>query len=367
MQDSNSSKGSINHSPVGADGSGEQPEVSVIIPAYNTETYIEAAIASALNQTCTNLEVVVVDDASTDQTAALVAQIPDPRVRLIRQSHNQGAAVARNRALAAARGRWVAVLDSDDWYAPERLEVLLREAIAADVDMIADDLYYIRDGESEPWTTLIRRTGEQIDTPRFIDAAEYAASDIPGRPGLHLGFTKPMIKRSLLLTHQIRYDDEIRLGQDFFFYLKCLTHGARFLLYPHAYYFYRARLGSLVRKSQLDRLEQNCQGLLNQLERQVVRQNPALTAALQEKLKVCQRNRAYYRVVEPLKQRRWGAALKAAVRHPYFIVHALSPKNFAARAAGRRQRAALNASLAARSPTSSSSSLPQDVSNPTDP
>ncbi|MEB3360077.1 MAG: glycosyltransferase family 2 protein [Synechococcales bacterium] len=361
MQDLNASKYPTNSPMIGLGGSGDGPEVSVIIPAYNTEAYIETAIASALNQTLTNLEVVVVDDASTDQTATLAEQIDDPRLRVIRLPYNQGAAVARNRALDAAHGRWVAVLDSDDWYAPERLEVLLKRAIAADVDMIADDLYYVQDGASEPWTTLIRRSGERVDAPRLIEAADYVTSDLPGRSGLHLGFAKPIIKRSLLVTHRIRYDDAIRLGQDFFFYLKCLAHGAKFLLYPQAYYFYRARPGSLVSKSQLERLEQACQGLLAQLETEVVRQNPALTAALEKKLQVCQRNRAYYRVVEPLKQRRFGAALKAAIRHPYFLVHALSPQTFAARAAARDRRpapaAASSPSLGVPSP-----SLHQDIS-----
>ena len=98
------------------------PTVSVIVPLYNGAPFIEAALASALAQTYDDLEVVVVDDGSTDVGPALVERMAelDGRVRLVRQE-NAGVAAARNAAIAAARGTYVAPLDADDMWYPEKL------------------------------------------------------------------------------------------------------------------------------------------------------------------------------------------------------------------------------------------------------
>lgn len=95
--------------------------VSVIIPVYNDETYIGQAIDSVLAQTYRDLEIVVVDDASTDETPRLV-QAFGKAVRYVRLDKNQGVAVARNTGLSLASGRYVAFLDSDDCWLPTKIE-----------------------------------------------------------------------------------------------------------------------------------------------------------------------------------------------------------------------------------------------------
>ncbi|MDB5418770.1 MAG: glycosyl transferase family 2 [Phenylobacterium sp.] len=99
------------------------PLVSVIVPAYNAQAFVGRTLASLRAQTLSDFEAIVVDDGSSDATAAVVseAMAADPRFRLIRQA-NGGVAVARNRALAEARGRYVANLDSDDLWRPQFLE-----------------------------------------------------------------------------------------------------------------------------------------------------------------------------------------------------------------------------------------------------
>ena len=113
-------------------GGQETPLVSVVIPAYNRAGLIGRAIDSVLQQTHADLEVIVVDDASTDNTGEVVKAIGDTRIRYIRCERNAGASAARNTGIAAAAGRFVAFLDSDDVWMPEKLTLQLAVLLACD-------------------------------------------------------------------------------------------------------------------------------------------------------------------------------------------------------------------------------------------
>jgi glycosyltransferase involved in cell wall biosynthesis len=97
------------------------PKVSVVIPTYNRADLLRVAIQSALGQTFPDLEILVVDDGSTDSTPQVVRQVRDPRLIYIRQPHSGLPAVARNTGLRQARGEYIAFLDSDDLWLPEKL------------------------------------------------------------------------------------------------------------------------------------------------------------------------------------------------------------------------------------------------------
>ena len=99
----------------------DRPTVSVVIPTYNRANFLPATIQSVLDQTFSDFEILVIDDGSTDNTDQIVRQISDDRVIYIRQSHSGLPAVGRNKALAHARGRYIAFLDSDDLWLPQKL------------------------------------------------------------------------------------------------------------------------------------------------------------------------------------------------------------------------------------------------------
>ncbi|MBP2097201.1 glycosyltransferase family 2 protein [Enterococcus rivorum] len=98
--------------------------VSIIMPAYNCEKYIQTAIQSVINQTYLVWELIVVDDHSTDQTLAIARSIADnePRISIIELSNNQGGALARNKGIKKAQGKYIAFLDSDDVWGKEKLQ-----------------------------------------------------------------------------------------------------------------------------------------------------------------------------------------------------------------------------------------------------
>lgn len=96
--------------------------VSIIMPSYNTASFIEETIQSVLNQTYTNWELIIVDDCSTDNTNEVVDTIKDCRIHYLKNEKNSGAAISRNKALREAKGQWIAYLDSDDLWMPEKLE-----------------------------------------------------------------------------------------------------------------------------------------------------------------------------------------------------------------------------------------------------
>jgi succinoglycan biosynthesis protein ExoO len=282
------------------------PKVSVVMPAYNTARYIQQAIDSVLTQTEQNLEVIVVDDASTDNTVEVVKNFSDDRIKLLVNERNRGDGYSRNQALRAATGEWIALLDSDDWYAsPIRLERLLEVAKAETADFVADDVYFIHDGEQQPFSTLFS-VGEQFDRPKAIDAITVIESNAkPARYSPHYGLTKPLIKRSFLAHNQIEYHETLKVVADLHFYMKCLANGARFMIIPEAYYFYRrTRQGSIVNKSnRLQQLEPLRQLALDLLQQEYVKHNAALSASISKFLTVIEQSLDYHRVIQPIKER----------------------------------------------------------------
>lgn len=112
--------------------------VSVVMPAYNMERFIEPAIRSVQAQTYGNWELLVIDDCSCDRTCEIVAELAaqDARIRLIRNEGNMGVAKTRNRGFELAQGKYVALLDSDDLWRPEKLERQLHLAQASGADIV---------------------------------------------------------------------------------------------------------------------------------------------------------------------------------------------------------------------------------------
>lgn len=128
--------------------------ISIIMAAYNAEKTIEQAVDSALNQTYPNFELLVVNDCSNDKTAELVYKIAekDNRVRLISNAKKSGVSYTRKHGLQEAKGSWIAILDSDDVWAPEKLEkqIVLQKKMNADL-LFTGSAFMDSDGQPIDW------------------------------------------------------------------------------------------------------------------------------------------------------------------------------------------------------------------------
>lgn len=121
-----------------------RPTVTVFMTAYNAGRYIEESIQSVLNQTYTDFELIIVDDGSTDDTFNIIARFNDPRIRVIRNENNKGLVFSRNIALSEAKGKFLAILDSDDIALPDRLQVQVKEFLSRpDLALLGTQAYHL--------------------------------------------------------------------------------------------------------------------------------------------------------------------------------------------------------------------------------
>lgn len=222
------------------------PIASIVVPAYNAAGFIGRSIASIRQQTLKDLEILVVDDASTDDTVATVKalQVHDQDIRLFEQDRNGGAAVARNTGIAQARGRYIAFLDADDIMLPQRLEHLIRHAEEQQLDIVADN-QVLHDSYLDRQVGLLAFNESRHPQPLTALSFLKGSSNVPslreiltGSRAAYFPLIKPIIRRAFLTEHQLRYDPACRFGEDFDILIRCLLEGASASIVPQAYYVY---------------------------------------------------------------------------------------------------------------------------------
>ncbi len=199
--------------------------VCIIIAAKDASRTIGRAVASALAQPET-FEVIVVDDASTDGTA-LAARTADDgtnRLQVVSFAENRGPAAARNHAISVSGSPIVGILDSDDFFLSGRLGRLIAEN---DWDFIADNVAFMGEGQVIDAQNCIPAIPAH---PRSLDFVEFIAGNISRRGNLRgeIGFLKPLMRRSFLDKFAIRYNENLRLGEDYELYARSLARGARY-------------------------------------------------------------------------------------------------------------------------------------------
>lgn len=216
-------------------------DVSVIIPAWKAADFIERSVASALASTGVEVEVIVVDDASPDNTFEVIRARAktDRRVVADKLFANGGPSTARNRAIELASGRYIAILDADDGMTPERLSSLVALADKSGADIVIDNMMEVDEGGWALGRKQPFLKAAEFETARDIDLATWVAHNHPMKATDCLGYLKPLFRTSKLAETGLRYDETLRNSEDYYLIASLLAAGAKMTYAPEPGYLYQ--------------------------------------------------------------------------------------------------------------------------------
>jgi glycosyltransferase involved in cell wall biosynthesis len=205
-----------------------KPLVSVVIPSYNHATYIGRALESVLNQTYTNWEIIVIDNHSTDNTDEVMSRFTNPRITYLKIHNNGVIATSRNVGIRAAKGEWIAFLDSDDWWTNDKLEACF-DRVDEKVDLVYHGLEIAR----AQYRTFRRKSIKtwQVKRPVLIDLL------LKGNPIVN---SSVLVRKSLLeQIDGINESREMIAAEDYNTWLRIAQLSNQFLYLPRilGYYF----------------------------------------------------------------------------------------------------------------------------------
>jgi succinoglycan biosynthesis protein ExoO len=295
----------------------DRPDVSFIVATYNAAPFIRQAIQSALDQRGATIEIVVLDDASTDATPDIVQAMAreDSRIVLIRRTRNGGPSAARNEAMARARGHWLAILDGDDLVLPERSRALLDLAALSSADVVADNFERFFTEDESSGGTMIPRGAEPysflVDTASFL-----RANHAFGSSRFTLGAVKGMFRAEFLKTHAITHREGLDFGEDFHFILKCLQASGRFVVTSEIYYKYRKHRGSQSWRMKASHLEQLRRTIAEDGLTGRFSQDADIAAAARDYANSFERAYGFVNVVDLVKEKRIAEALARTATQP---------------------------------------------------
>jgi len=219
------------------------PEISVIIPVYNVGAYLPRCLESLMDQTFSQIEILCIDDGSTDNTLQTVQKYreADPRIRLLTQPH-RGVSAARNLGLQSAEGTYVVFLDADDWVEPDMLETLLLRAkeTGCDVAVCSSEVHF----EQKSLRNLRRRRSLQaaLTCPDLIWSREnpdHCVWQLMAAPGVWPFVWNKLIRRTLLTENSIAFSPELALGEDGVFLHLLFRYAQKVVLLPQMLHHYR--------------------------------------------------------------------------------------------------------------------------------
>lgn len=212
------------------------------MPSYNTAKYIGDSIESVLAQTYSNWELIIVDDCSSDNTDEIVAKFTDKRIRYLKNEKNSGAAVSRNYALREAKGKWIAFLDSDDLWHPQKLEKQLAFMKAKGYKFTYTDYQIQLNGR---WLPYIYYGPEKITKRKMKDYCYFSTITVMyDREYVGLIQIEPVRKNNdyALWLRIIEKTPCYRLGESLSYYIKhdgSISSGSKFKLIKHHYILWR--------------------------------------------------------------------------------------------------------------------------------
>ncbi|MEG2293307.1 MAG: glycosyltransferase family A protein [Carnobacterium sp.] len=212
------------------------PLVTIFIPLYNGENYIKETLESAISQSYSNLDILVINDGSTDSGLNIVKSFSDPRIRIIENKKNSGIAYTRNRGLQEAKGLYIAFLDADDIALPNRIETQV-SYMERNIDVVATSTYY---------TTFGSLVKKQIKPP--TDFADIKLDLMFTNP---IGNSTAMVRKKSITEFGIIYKPYI-YGEDYDFWFQ-LTKIGKIVTLPEKLVRYRVGHESITKTTESSR------------------------------------------------------------------------------------------------------------------
>lgn len=243
------------------------PKVSIIVPVYNAEKYLERGIGSLVSQTLEDIEIILVDDSSTDASLEKCNKIAenDSRIKVLHKV-NEGAGYARNAALEIATGDYIGFMDSDDYVMPNMFEVLYSKAIEYGSDLVMSGVLFVdgnmfsKDGERERKTYFDKDT--HFDTKEGLK--ELAMGIVGARPEdsddskFGMSIWKNLFKASIIKENGITFKSEREmLSEDALFMIDYISHINKATGINEAFYSYCRNEDSISKSFKKDRLEKS--------------------------------------------------------------------------------------------------------------
>jgi succinoglycan biosynthesis protein ExoO len=296
------------------------PDVSFVIAAYNAEATLERAIDSALAQGGVSMEVIVVDDCSTDGTRAIAENHCDPRVKSVALAQNGGPGAARNAGIEAARGRWVAVLDSDDELRPDRLARMIARAEKAEAQIAVDNLDVVRDDSDAQFTMF---PDDMLARRPMLTLADFIGSNVIFRSEHNFGYMKPIFERAFLERHGLRFDENLRIGEDYIFLASALAKGGTCVVEPAAGYIYHIREGSISRVLEIHHIDAMIAADRRFLATHKL--DKTANAAQRRRARSLREARSFLTLVRAIKDGSLFGILKVACTNPRALKHLRMP------------------------------------------
>ncbi len=299
-----------------------QPDVSFVVAAYNAKDTLVRAIDSALAQVGVTVEVIVVDDCSTDGTRDIAEAYSsiDERVRLIAQKVNGGPAAARNAGFADARGRFIAVLDSDDTIYPVRMLAMLERAETMRAQIVVDNIDVIPFDAGPPQSMFPR---DMLKRKPVMTLADFIGSNVIFQSTFNFGYMKPVFERSFLIEHGLRFDESLRVGEDYLLLASALACGGRCAVVPETGYVYHLRQGSISRvleQRHLDAMLASDKVFLSRY-----RLDAEAMAAQRRRTRSILEAGSFLTLVDEIKKGSVGGFLKTAIENPRALRHLSMP------------------------------------------
>lgn len=223
-------------------------KISVIVPVYNTEKYLKKCLESIINQSLKEIEIIIVNDCSTDNSLKIIKKYieKDKRIILIDKVKNEGVSSARNSGINIAKGKYILFIDSDDWIERNCLKEMYEIAEKSKSDIVISDFYFDYEGvKIFYYSDQYGETGSILKNKKVIENLTKNSS---------ASVWNKLVKREIYLKNNIRFPEETSMGEDLFVVVSLFYFSEKIVKLNRAYLHYIQNVNGLTKKPRFSTL-----------------------------------------------------------------------------------------------------------------